>query len=295
MGQAHQLRRPPSWDLMRDFIAEGDLLGFAQWLLHGETNEGANDSAAPDDYNPLSGDSSPFNGREYETSSRAAEVFSPEAEDDLDPRMFDRNDESPLHNSLFGTAAIEGDNTTFSFAELGFPAEQYPPTTVKAYIPVAVEAYVPAAVEELPAGGSASEGAFDLFMMIFPEAEIVPYPTPGGSCSFPFLENTRSPFSEVHAHSAFQVGDIAGDDCDFRGREYNSERSALLADAGGFDSYPVDLPSSSHGFCTEDSGFLRPSYLVTEERNSLPGNSMQSHDESDITIEKAYIAEENTD
>ncbi|MQM03577.1 hypothetical protein Taro_036363, partial [Colocasia esculenta] len=168
-----------------------------------EADEDANDSVALDDYNLLSGDSPLFHGGECETSSRAAEVFSPEAEDDRDPQTFDRNDESPLHSSLFVTVAIEGNNTTFYFVELGLPAEQYPPTMVEAYIPVAVEAYVPATVEELPAGGLASEGAFDLFKMIFPEEETIPYPTPGGSCSFPFLENTRSPISEVHAHSGF--------------------------------------------------------------------------------------------
>ncbi|MQL69359.1 hypothetical protein Taro_001654, partial [Colocasia esculenta] len=254
--------------------------------LDGETDEGANDSAAPDDYNPLSGDSPPFYGRECETSSRAIEVFSPEVED-RNPRMFDRNDESPLHSSLFGTAAIEGDNTTFSFAELGLPAEQYPPTTVEAYIPIAMEAYVPAAVEELPAGGSAFEGAFDLFRMIFLEDETVPYPAPGGSCSFPFLENTRSPFSEVHAHSAFQVGDTTGTDHDSHGRGYNLETSALLANTCGFHSYLADLSSSSHDLRAEDSGFLRPSGPEIEERNSSPGNSPQSNNSRSPSIELA--------
>ncbi|MQL86122.1 hypothetical protein Taro_018637 [Colocasia esculenta] len=115
-----------------------------------ETDGGADDSVAPDDYNPLSGDSHTFHGRKCETSSRAAEVFLPEAEDDQDPQPFDRTCELPPHNSFFRTAAIEGDNTTFSFVELGLPTESYPPTTVEAYIPVAVG--------EFPARGPVPEG-----------------------------------------------------------------------------------------------------------------------------------------
>ncbi|MQL89040.1 hypothetical protein Taro_021605 [Colocasia esculenta] len=116
-----------------------------------ETDEDADDSTAPNDYNPLSGDSPPFYGRECETSSRAVEVFLPEAEDDRDPQPFDRNDGLPLHNSMFGTTTIECDNTTFSFVELGLPAEQYPPASV--------EAYVPMLVGEFSAGGPVSEAS----------------------------------------------------------------------------------------------------------------------------------------
>ncbi|MQM01335.1 hypothetical protein Taro_034085 [Colocasia esculenta] len=114
----------------------------------GETNEVTNDSAAPDDYNPLSGDSHLFYGRKCETSSRVTEVFSPEAEDDWDPQTFDMTNELPPHSSFFGTAATEGDNTTFSFAEVGLPAKQYPPS---------VEAYVPMAVGEFPTRGPVLE------------------------------------------------------------------------------------------------------------------------------------------
>ncbi|MQL95676.1 hypothetical protein Taro_028344 [Colocasia esculenta] len=85
------------------------------------------------------------------------------------------------------------------------------------------------------------------------------------------VQNTRSPFPELQAHSAFQVGDTIGDNKDLPQTEYNLETSALLADAGGFNSYPADLPSSSQGFYAEQSCFVRPSDPEMEGRKSSLG------------------------
>ncbi|MQL72972.1 hypothetical protein Taro_005321 [Colocasia esculenta] len=81
-----------------------------------ETDEDAADSFALDNYNPLSGGSPPLCNREYGSSLQAAEVFLPEIGDDG----------PPPHNPFFGTAAMESDNTIFTFAELGLSTEQYP-------------------------------------------------------------------------------------------------------------------------------------------------------------------------
>ncbi|MQM08719.1 hypothetical protein Taro_041577 [Colocasia esculenta] len=182
-----------------------------------ETDEDANNSATSNDYNPLSGDSLLFYGREYETSSRAVEAFSPEVGDDKDPQTLNRSNGSPIRNSLFGMGAMDSDNTTFSFAELGLPVEQYPPTTVEEYVPVAAG--------EFPTEESVSEGALDFFRMIFSEGETIPCPAPEASSSFPFLEDTRSPFPKMHPHSAFQVGDTARDDRDFQIRAFFDPRT----------------------------------------------------------------------
>ncbi|MQM12300.1 hypothetical protein Taro_045217 [Colocasia esculenta] len=110
---------------------------------YGEIDEDAANLVAPDNYNPLSGDSPPLHNREYGSSSQEAEVFLPEAEDDR----------SPPHNPFFGIAVMEGHNTTFTFAESGLSTKQYPSASVEAYVSMPVGGY--------PAVGIAPEGGSD--------------------------------------------------------------------------------------------------------------------------------------
>ncbi|MQL79950.1 hypothetical protein Taro_012398 [Colocasia esculenta] len=166
-----------------------------------ETDEDAADSIAPDNYNSLSGGSPLLHGREYGSSSQAAMGFLPEAE----------NDELLPHDPFFGTTAMEGDNTTFTFAVLGLSTEQYPSAPVEAYV----------LLWEQP----------------------------------------------LKVYSAFQVGDITGNDGGLHQTDYNPEPSALPPGRGSFDPYPADLPSSQR-FYTEQPDFVRPSSPGMEERNS---------------------------
>ncbi|MQL68048.1 hypothetical protein Taro_000331, partial [Colocasia esculenta] len=85
--------------------------------------------------------SPPLHNREFVSSSQVAMGFLPEAE----------NDESPSHDPFFGTTTMEGDNTTFTFAELGLSTERYHSAPV--------EAYVSMLVGGCPTVGTASEYA----------------------------------------------------------------------------------------------------------------------------------------
>ncbi|MQL99189.1 hypothetical protein Taro_031908 [Colocasia esculenta] len=204
-----------------------------------ETDEDAADSVAPDNYDPLSGGSPLLHNREYESSSQAAMGFSPEV----------RDNEPPPHDSFFGTAAMEGDNTTFTFAELGLLTKQCPSVApVKAYVPMPVGGY--------PAAGTSPEGDSNFIDQLFSCGITSPYFVPATNSLFPFWENTRSPFLEPQAYSAFQVGDTTGDDGGLQQADCNPEPSALPYGGGSFDPYSADLPSSSQGFYVEQSDFI---------------------------------------
>ncbi|MQL99770.1 hypothetical protein Taro_032494 [Colocasia esculenta] len=112
---------------------------------------------------------------------------------------------------MFETAIMEGDNTTFTFAELGLPSEQYPPASV--------EAYVPMPVGEFPVGRLVPEGGLNFI--------------------------NQSPFPEPQAYSAFQMGDTTGNDEGLPQMEYNPETSALLMDVGEGNTPHLDNSGSS--------------------------------------------------
>ncbi|MQL82035.1 hypothetical protein Taro_014498 [Colocasia esculenta] len=243
-----------------------------------ETDEDAADSVAPDNYNLLFGDSPPFHNREYGSSSQVAMGFSLEAEDDG----------RPPHDSFFGTSAMEGDNTTFTFAELGLSTEQYPSASVKAYVPMPIGGY--------PAVGTAPEGGSDFIDQLFSCGIMSPCFVPVTS-SFPPWENTRSPFLAPQAYSAFQVGDTTCNDGGLQQTDYNPEPSALPSGERSFDPYSTDLPSSQ-GLCGEQPNFIRPSSPEMEERNSSPGNSPPLNDSGSLPLEvdtlvRAVVRAEN--
>ncbi|MQM01780.1 hypothetical protein Taro_034539, partial [Colocasia esculenta] len=132
---------------------------------------------------------------------------------------------------------------------IGFPVGQYPPSaTVEEYVPVAV-------------GNSLLESQFPKVPWISSrrfsrKGETIPYFAPESGSSLPFLEDTRDPFQEMHAHSAFQVGDTTGDEHAFQGfplpldPEIEERNSSLGTSSQSSDSGRVravvraeDLPS----------------------------------------------------
>ncbi|MQM09903.1 hypothetical protein Taro_042787 [Colocasia esculenta] len=238
-------------DKVVDYTSSGDSSASGD-----KTDEETVDPVTPNDDNPLPGGSSPLHEGEHGSSSQAAADFLPE----------DESDEPPSHYPFSGTAAMDGDNTTFTFTELGVSTEQYSSAPVEAYIPMPVEGH--------SAAGAAPEDDPNFCDQLFSWGITGPYFTPATSSPFPPWENIRSPFLEPQAHCAFQVGDTASSDGDLRQTDYNPELSALPFDGGSFDPYLANHPSSSQGFYAEQSNFVRPSSLEVEveEKNSSLGN-----------------------
>ncbi|MQM11333.1 hypothetical protein Taro_044243 [Colocasia esculenta] len=188
-----------------------------------ETDKEVADPVAQDDDNPLPWGSSSLHRGEHGSSSQAAAGFLPK----------DESDEPPPHYPFSGTAATDGDNTTFTFAELGLSTRRYSSAPVEAYIPIPVG--------ECPTARTVPEDDPNFLNQFFTCGITSPYFIPAANSPFPSWENTRSPFLEPQAYSAFQVGDTAGNDEDLHQTDYYPEPFALPLDGGSFDPCPADF------------------------------------------------------